>query len=80
MSAEYVVLEEVLRRVMDDGLEWAEKGKRSDREDGELYAYFTLLDHAKPQARLLGIQSVDQELPAFDPYELRTQSTDHLAA
>ncbi|MFZ4791188.1 MAG: hypothetical protein ACOYMW_09905 [Candidatus Competibacteraceae bacterium] len=80
MSAEYVVLEEVLRRVMDDGLEWAEKWKRSDREDGELYAYFTVLDHAKQQARLLGIQFVDQELQAFDPYELRTQSTDHLAA
>ena len=79
-SAEYVVLEEVLRRVMDDGLALAEKGKRSDREDGELYAYFTILDHAKQQAHLLGIQFADQELQAFDPYELLAKPIDRLAA
>ena len=70
MSAEYIVLEEVLRRVMDDALELVNQGKRSEREDGELYAYFTILDNAKQQADLLGVQFEDKELQAFDPYQL----------
>ncbi len=80
MSAESVVLEEVLRRAMDDALELAKKVKRSEREDGELYAYFTLLDSAKNQADLLGIQFADQELQAFEPYQLLAQAADRQAA
>ena len=80
MSAEYVVLEEVLRRAMDDALELAKKDKRSEREDGELYAYFTILDSAKQQADLLSVQFGDQELQAFDPYQLLARSPVRQAA
>lgn len=70
MSAESVVLEEVLRRVMDDGLDLAKKGNLSDYEEGQLFAYFAMLDWAKQQAEILEIQFGDQELQAFDPYHL----------
>ncbi len=70
MSAESVVLEEVLRRAMDDGLELVKKAKRSEREDGELYGYFAVLDWGKQQADLMGVKFGDQELQAFDPYQL----------
>ncbi len=80
MSAEYVVLEEVLRRVMDDGLELVKKSQRSEREDGELYAYFTILDNAKQQADLMDIQFGDKELQTFDPYQLLIGSAERQAA
>lgn len=70
MNAESVVLEEVLRRAMDDALELMKKSQRSEREDGELYAYFVMLDTAKQQADLLGVRFGDLELQAFDPYQL----------
>ena len=47
MSAEYVVLEEVLRRAMDDGLALAQKDHLSDYEEGQLFTYFSMLDWAK---------------------------------
>jgi hypothetical protein len=80
MSAESAVLEEVLRRAMDDGLELAKKDKRSEREEGEIFAYFSLLDWGKQQAELLGIEFVDQELQSFDPYRLLSRSEQRLAA
>jgi hypothetical protein len=80
MNAENVVLEEVLRRAMDDALELAKKGNRNEREEGELYAYFSLLDNAKQQADLLGIRFADQELQAFDPYQLLGKQPDRREA
>jgi len=70
MSAEYVVLEEVLRRAMDDGLALAQKDHLSDYEEGQLFTYFSMLDWAKQQADILEIQFGDHELQAFDPYQL----------
>lgn len=80
MSAESVVLEEVLRRAMDDALELAKKDKRSEREDGELYAYFAVLEWGKQQADSLGVQFGDQELQGFDPYRLLAGSSVRQAA
>jgi hypothetical protein len=70
VSSEYVVLEEVLRRAMDDARELAEKELRSEREEGELYAYFGILEWAKQQADLLGVDFTDKDLKALDPYSL----------
>jgi hypothetical protein len=80
MNAENVVLEEVLRRAMDDALDLARKRTRSAREEGELYAYFSMLDYAKQQADLLGVRFADQELQAFDPYRLLDRQTERHAA
>ena len=74
------MLEEVLRRAMDDGLELAKKDKLSEREEGEVFAYFSLLDWGKQQAALLGIKFGDQELQSFDPYQLLNSSGKRLAA
>ncbi|MFO1420785.1 MAG: hypothetical protein U1F59_07625 [Candidatus Competibacteraceae bacterium] len=80
MSAESVVLEEVLRRALDDALDIARKEVRSEREEGELFAYFSLLDWAKQQADVLDVRFADQELQAFDPYQLLTAPTTRRAA
>ena len=70
MNAEYVILEEVLRRAMDDGLALSNKGHLNDYEEGQLFTYFSMLDWAKQQAAILEIQFGDRELQAFDPYQL----------
>lgn len=70
MSIEGVVLEEVVRRVMDDGLALVHKGDLSDYEQGVLFAYFNILDWAKQQAEIHDIEFADKELQAFDPYDL----------
>jgi hypothetical protein len=71
MSSQAVgVLEEVLRRAMDEGLELRDKGTLSERDEGALMAYFTLLEWGQSQARLSGVDFADRELQAFDPYSL----------
>jgi ABC-type xylose transport system substrate-binding protein len=80
MNAESAVLEEVLRRAMDDGMELAKKDKLSEREEGEILAYFSLLDWGKQQAELLGIKFGDQELQSFDPYQLLNGSEQRKSA
>ena len=80
MSAKSVVLEEVLRRALDDALDIARKEVRSEREEGELFAYFSLLDWAKQQADGLDVRFADQELQAFDPYQLLAAPTTRRAA
>lgn len=72
MSNENVVLEEILRRAMDDGLELTKKERLNDYEEGQLFTYFSMLDWAKQQAAILGIKFSDYELQAFDPYQLLT--------
>jgi hypothetical protein len=72
MSIEKAVLEEVVRRAMDDGLELANKGELSDYEDGMLFAYVNIIDWAKQQAELNDIEFDDKELQAFDPYSLHS--------
>ena len=68
-----VVLEEVLCRAMDEGLELSDKGRLSERDEGALMAYFTLLNCGKLQAEIFGIEFPDSELQAFDPYVLLSQ-------
>lgn len=70
MSIERAVLEEVARRVIDDGLELTNKSNLSDFEEGLLFAYFDILDWTKQQAELNGIEFDDGALQAFDPYTL----------
>ena len=69
-KASYAVLEEVLRRAMDDAMELHGKDSLTDEERGELMAYFNILDWGKQQADLLGVLIGDKELAAFDPYSL----------
>lgn len=73
MNIERVVLEELARRVMDDGLELVSKGGLSDYEQGQLFAYFNILDWVKQQAEINGIEFDDKELQAIDPYRLSTK-------
>ena len=80
MSAESVVLEEVLRRALDDALNIARKKARSEREEGELFAYFSLLDWAKQQADAFDVRFADQELQTFDPYQLLANPSAHREA
>lgn len=72
MSIEKVVLEQVARRSMDDGLELVNKGNLNEFEEGMLYAYFNILDWTKQQAEINGIEFDDKTLQAFDPYNLHT--------
>ncbi|EXJ15099.1 hypothetical protein [Imhoffiella purpurea] len=67
------VLEEVLRRAMDEGLELRDKDQLNEHDEGALMAYFTLLDWGKSQAELSGIEFADRELQDFDPYSLLNQ-------
>ena len=71
MSIERVVLEEVARRMMDDGLALVNKGELSDYEQGALATYFAMLDWVKVQADMHGLEFDDKELQAFDPYRLK---------
>lgn len=70
MSKEATVLEEVLRRAMDEGLALRDRGAGTEYDKGALMAYLTLLNWGKTQAELLGVEFSDRELQAFDPYEL----------
>ena len=65
-----VVLEEVMRRAMDEGIELRDKGPLSERDEGALMAYFTLFDWGMTQAKLSGVEFADRELQGFDPYSL----------
>ncbi|MBA2594280.1 MAG: hypothetical protein M3495_01150 [Pseudomonadota bacterium] len=69
-SADYVLLEEVLRRALDEASELAAKAARSDREEGGLFAYFNILVWAKQQAEILGIRFQDEAIRELDPYRL----------
>lgn len=75
MTIDRVVLEEVARRAMDDGLALVNKGGLSDYDEGALFAYFNILDWAKQQADVHGIEFDDKELQAFDPYLLHVVKT-----
>jgi|APLow6443716910_1056828.scaffolds.fasta_scaffold125503_3 hypothetical protein len=72
MSVEGVVLEEVARRAMDDGLDLVNKGNLNDYEEGMLFAYFNIIDWAKQQAEINGIKFEDKELQEFDAYSLHS--------
>ena len=69
-TAAYAVLEEVLRRAMDEALDLRNKDRLSEEEHGQLTAYFNILDWGKQQAEIMSIEFVDTELQAFDPYSL----------
>ena len=69
-SADYALLEEVLRRALDEASELAAKAARSDREEGELFAYFNVLEWAKQQAEILGVGFEDKGIRELDPYRL----------
>lgn len=64
------VLEEVMRRAMDEGIELRDKWPLTERDEGALMAYFTLLDWGMSQANLSGVEFADRELQGFDPYSL----------
>ena len=70
MSIEKAVLEETVRRIMDEGLTLTHKGPLTDFEAGMLFAYFNILDWAKQQAEINEIEFDDNELQTFDPYDL----------
>ena len=72
MSVEGMVLEEVARRAMDDGLDLVNKGNLNDYEEGMLFAYFNILDWVKQQAEINGIEFEDKELQEFDSYSLHS--------
>jgi hypothetical protein len=74
-SGEYVLLEEVLRKAMDEAVLLAKKAGKTEREKGEIYAYLDLLSWAKAQAEVLGVTLSDSELAAFDPYSLIDRKT-----
>jgi hypothetical protein len=76
MTIEAVVLEEVARRAMDDGIALVNKGGLSEYEQGMLFAYFNMLDWAKQQAEINGIEFADKELQAFDAYSLHVSQND----
>ncbi len=65
-----VVLEEVLRRAMDEAVTLRQKPYLSREEEGALFAYFSMLDWGKQQADLMGVELGDAELRVFDPYSL----------
>ena len=69
-KATHAVLEEVLRRAMDEALDLHAKDWPSEEERGQLMAYFNILDWGKQQAEIMGIEFGDKELRAFDPYSL----------
>lgn len=72
VSNESIVLEEVLRRAMDDALKLQTSDSAYDR--GQLFAYFGVLEWGKEQANIMGIEFADKELQAFDPYALLQKS------
>ena len=64
------VLEEVLRRAMDEALDLHTKDRLTEEEHGQLMAYFNILDWGKQQSEIMGIKFGDRELQAFEPYSL----------
>jgi len=66
----YAVLEEVLRRAMDESLILKSRNDLSEEERGALLAYFNILDWGKQQAEFMELEFGDRELQAFDPYSL----------
>lgn len=74
-SGEYVLLEEVLRKAMDEAVSLAQKAVKTEHEKGEIFAYVDLLSWAKAQAEVLGVTISDRELAAFDPYSLIDRKT-----
>lgn len=74
VSAEYVVLEETLRLVLDNAKELAGKESLTESESGELFAYFWVLDWAKQMADALEVDFLDRELEDLDPYSLLSPS------
>lgn len=74
-SDEYVLLEEVLRKAMDEAVSLAKKAGKTEHEKGETFAYLDLLSWAKVQAEVLGVTFSDKELAAFDPYSLIERKT-----
>lgn len=69
-NAAYAVLEEVLRRAMDEALILHGRKTLSEEDRGALLAYFNILDWGKQQAEIMGLEFGDRELQAFDPYVL----------
>jgi hypothetical protein len=76
MSSECVLLEEVLRKAMDEAVSLAGKTGKTEHEKGGLYAYANLLSWAKVQAGILGVTLADSELAAFDSYSLVGRKTE----
>jgi len=68
VNNESIVLEEVLRRAMDDAQKLQDSDSEYDR--GQLFAYFGILEWGKEQANMMGIEFADKELQDFDPYTL----------
>ena len=69
-NASQAILEEVLRRAMDEALALHAKEPLSDEDHGALMAYFNLLDWGKQQAAIMEVNFGDRELNTFDPYTL----------
>lgn len=65
-----VVLEELMHMAMDEAIDLRDKPNITPKEQGELMAYFKILDTGKQQADVFGVKFQDNELAAFDPYSL----------
>lgn len=70
ISSEYVILEEVLWYAFDWLHKLAAKGDRDDRDEGELFAYFSILEYGRRQAELHGIKLLGHALVETDLHEL----------
>ena len=77
MSLAKGVLEEVIRRAMDDGIVLKNKDELTQFEEGMLFAYVHLIDWAQQQSEVWNVKFNDKDLQAFDPYTLfRHQKND----
>ncbi len=70
MSLAKGVLEEVIRRAMDDGIVLKNKDELTQFEEGMLFAYVHLIDWAQQQSKVWSVKFNDKDLQAFDPYAL----------
>ena len=70
MNLEKGVLEEVIRRAMEEGILLANKSDLNDYESGLLFGYFAVIDWAKQGAEVWDIVFDDKQIQAFDPYTL----------
>lgn len=69
-KATYAVLEEIMRRAMDEALTLRSQDVLSSEDEAALMAYFNILDWGKQEAETHNVKFGDRELQAFDPYSL----------
>ena len=69
-SADYALLEEVLKRALHEASELERRKRRGAIARKASYSYFNILECAKQQAEILGIRFQDQAIRELDPYRL----------